>query len=148
MSKAARGSKQVCTNCGARFYDLNREPVQCPLCETVLEQKPAPPAPEPKVEAKPESAPAPAKEQAEEKPAAKKKASDPEFISLEEVEEPGDDDDVPDLDDDDVVAIDDDDDSDIPAADEDDNTFLESEDDGDTDVKGIIGAPIKPTEES
>jgi uncharacterized protein (TIGR02300 family) len=31
-NKAARGVKRVCRSCGARFYDLAREPIVCPLC--------------------------------------------------------------------------------------------------------------------
>jgi uncharacterized protein (TIGR02300 family) len=34
--KAARGTKRTCLNpeCGARFYDLNRERPVCPICNT------------------------------------------------------------------------------------------------------------------
>jgi uncharacterized protein (TIGR02300 family) len=33
-AKDARGTKRTCQNaeCVARFYDLNRTPIQCPLC--------------------------------------------------------------------------------------------------------------------
>lgn len=36
-TKAARGTKRTCQNpeCGARFYDLNRDPIVCPICESV-----------------------------------------------------------------------------------------------------------------
>lgn len=35
-SKAERGTKRTCQNgsCGARFYDLNRAPIVCPMCST------------------------------------------------------------------------------------------------------------------
>lgn len=35
-SKAARGTKRTCQNsdCGSRFYDLNRAPITCPICGT------------------------------------------------------------------------------------------------------------------
>ncbi len=35
-TKQARGTKRTCQNdeCGARFYDLNREPIECPICES------------------------------------------------------------------------------------------------------------------
>lgn len=35
-SKAQRGTKRTCQNgsCGARFYDLNRDPIVCPMCST------------------------------------------------------------------------------------------------------------------
>ncbi len=36
-SKAQRGTKRTCQNgsCGARFYDLARDPIVCPVCSTV-----------------------------------------------------------------------------------------------------------------
>lgn len=35
--KAERGTKRTCQNtaCGSRFYDLNRDPIVCPMCSTV-----------------------------------------------------------------------------------------------------------------
>ena len=32
-----RGTKRTCQNaeCGARFYDLNRQPIVCPICNSV-----------------------------------------------------------------------------------------------------------------
>ena len=32
MAKPELGTKRVCVACGARFYDLNRSPVICPIC--------------------------------------------------------------------------------------------------------------------
>src|SRR5581483_6607384 len=37
VSKQAWGTKRQCPNCGARFYDLNKDPVVCPKCQTVYE---------------------------------------------------------------------------------------------------------------
>ena len=37
MSKQAWGTKRQCPNCGARFYDLNKDPIVCPKCQTVYE---------------------------------------------------------------------------------------------------------------
>ena len=37
MAKPEWGSKRICLNCGARFYDMNREPITCPACSTVLD---------------------------------------------------------------------------------------------------------------
>jgi uncharacterized protein (TIGR02300 family) len=31
-TKAARGTKRTCQSCEARFYDLNRNPIICPMC--------------------------------------------------------------------------------------------------------------------
>ena len=35
MTKLQWGTKRVCDKCGARFYDLNRSPATCPMCDTV-----------------------------------------------------------------------------------------------------------------
>ena len=35
MAKAELGTKRLCANCGAKFYDLNKDPIHCPKCETV-----------------------------------------------------------------------------------------------------------------
>ncbi len=34
-TKAQRGLKRVCQSCGSKFYDLNRDPIVCPMCQTV-----------------------------------------------------------------------------------------------------------------
>lgn len=45
MVKDARGTKRTCqsSECGARFYDLNRDPIVCPICGTIYEIAHAPP---------------------------------------------------------------------------------------------------------
>jgi uncharacterized protein (TIGR02300 family) len=43
VSSVARpelGSKHRCEHCGARFFDLNRLPIACPKCGTVVEGVP------------------------------------------------------------------------------------------------------------
>ena len=44
--KVERGTKRTCQNpeCGSRFYDLNRDPIVCPICETVYRIASAPAA--------------------------------------------------------------------------------------------------------
>ncbi|MBO0734643.1 MAG: TIGR02300 family protein [Methylocapsa sp.] len=37
MARPELGSKHLCENCGARFFDLNRSPIACPKCGTVLQ---------------------------------------------------------------------------------------------------------------
>lgn len=32
MAKPEWGAKRSCTGCGARFYDLHRDPITCPKC--------------------------------------------------------------------------------------------------------------------
>ena len=34
VAKPELGQKQVCPNCQAKFYDLNRRPAHCPKCDT------------------------------------------------------------------------------------------------------------------
>lgn len=34
MAKPELGEKQICPNCGAKFYDLTRRPARCPKCAT------------------------------------------------------------------------------------------------------------------
>ena len=34
MAKAEWGTKRICPTCGTRYYDLLREPVLCPKCDT------------------------------------------------------------------------------------------------------------------
>jgi len=47
--KLERGAKRTCQNpeCGSRFYDLNRDPIICPICNTafVIATQPAPEIP-------------------------------------------------------------------------------------------------------
>lgn len=37
MVKPELGVKRVCGSCGAKFYDLNRDPILCPKCGTVFD---------------------------------------------------------------------------------------------------------------
>jgi uncharacterized protein (TIGR02300 family) len=34
VGKLDLGTKRICHSCGARFYDLNRDPIACPKCGT------------------------------------------------------------------------------------------------------------------
>ena len=36
MAKPELGTKRLCGNCGAKFYDLNKDPIVCPKCQTVM----------------------------------------------------------------------------------------------------------------
>ena len=36
MAKPDLGTKRLCANCAAKFYDLDRDPIVCPKCETVF----------------------------------------------------------------------------------------------------------------
>lgn len=37
MAKPEWGTKRICLNCGARFYDMNRDPITCPACSTTID---------------------------------------------------------------------------------------------------------------
>lgn len=43
MSKAELGIKRLCASCGAKFYDLLKNPIVCPKCASVF----VPPVPAP-----------------------------------------------------------------------------------------------------
>jgi uncharacterized protein (TIGR02300 family) len=40
VARPELGSKHHCGHCGARFFDLNRSPIACPKCGTVVEGVP------------------------------------------------------------------------------------------------------------
>ena len=37
MAKPELGAKRQCQNCGAKFFDLNKEPIVCPKCGTIFQ---------------------------------------------------------------------------------------------------------------
>lgn len=37
MAKPELGTKRLCAGCGAKFYDLGKDPITCPKCGTVFE---------------------------------------------------------------------------------------------------------------
>ena len=37
MAKPELGTKRLCGSCGAKFYDLSKDPIVCPKCGTVFE---------------------------------------------------------------------------------------------------------------
>jgi len=128
MSKPARGSKRVCQSCGTRFYDLGRTPIVCPSCQAVYQvtqptsrRGERAPAPEVREKVEPEVEPV---------------ALEPETISLEEVEEAGEDAVIEDEEIVDLVE-----EAEIPAAGEDDTFLEEPEGDEEADVSGIVSGP-------
>ncbi len=36
MAKPELGTKRLCASCSAKFYDLSKDPIICPKCETVF----------------------------------------------------------------------------------------------------------------
>ena len=121
--KAQRGTKRTCqnTDCGSRFYDLNRDPITCPICGGAYEIAAAlhtPVAAHPA--ARTQKKPAPFVPAAE-KPEAAPEVEGEELPALDAVEE---------------VAVEGDE----------EETFLEEEDEP-SDVSGIIDAPVEDTDE-
>ncbi len=123
--KAARGTKRVCQSCGSKFYDLNRDPITCPMCSTVFQFQ----------ESRPKPALAARVQDAEDDEAITPAApANVEMVSLEEVG--ADEANIPDLEGDPLVDIDE---EEADLGDE-DETFIEVEDDDDDgDVTGIVG---------
>jgi uncharacterized protein (TIGR02300 family) len=130
MSKPARGTKRVCPSCRARFYDLNRTPIVCPVCQFIY-QVTAPPSPSRRWQ---RAQPAEARK-VEEQEADAPVLKGPEIVSLEEAEERTRE--VPIEDDEEIVGIGDDR-AEFPAGD-DENALLEEEEEGEADVSGIGG---------
>jgi uncharacterized protein (TIGR02300 family) len=135
MSKPARGTKRVCPSCGARFYDLSRTPITCPVCQAVYQV--TPPTSRRAERAQPVEV-----KKVVEPPADVPVLKSADIISLEEAEETGAE--VPVEEDEEIVDLGDDT-PEIPAGD-DDNAFLEEEEEeGGTDVTGIVGTPGEET---
>lgn len=118
-TKQSRGTKRTCQNdeCGTRFYDLERNPIICPICESkyVIASSPA----------------ALAALQAEEK-VQRNKPKKPVFVEDQAAEEA-----APEAEE----ALADVETDETPAA-EDDETFLEEEEEPGGDVSNIIGGPV------
>ncbi len=121
MAKIELGAKRQCQNCGAKFFDLNKDPIVCPKCGTIFQG----------AAARAQRA-APKDEEEEEAPA----PAGIELVPLEEAvagEEK-------------VAAVVDDDievEDDEPAED----TFLEEEEEDDDDVAALIDGDIVNDEE-
>jgi uncharacterized protein (TIGR02300 family) len=119
-TKQNRGTKRTCQNgeCGARFYDLNHNPIACPICGSAYMIASSP------------VAIAAARE--EEKVARKVKKEEP----VEKVvAEGGAEEALADVEADETVA------------EEEDETFLEEEEEEGGDVTNIIGGPVAEGEE-
>ena len=42
MANPELGTKQICPNCQAKFYDLSKRPAHCPKCDTEFDPELAP----------------------------------------------------------------------------------------------------------
>ena len=83
MAKPELGTKRLCGNCGAKFYDLNKDPIVCPKCHTAM-----PLAAIAAKSARPEpvAAPRPVAPAAREEDAVAPETQDAEFVSLEDAD--------------------------------------------------------------
>ena len=121
MAKPELGAKRQCQNCGAKFFDLNKDPIVCPKCGTIFQG-----APRVRMAAK---------EDDEEVELVAPPGVD--VVSLEEVEAA--EEKVPETAIDDVIEDD--------PADAADDPFLEEEEEDDDDVTNLIDGDIAPDEE-
>lgn len=133
LAKPELGTKRLCANCGAKFYDLNHAPIVCPKCSTVFEPAVV------SARARPE----PAGVQPVEAEAETPEVAEAEFVSLEEAdaEAQGEKAGVPE----DVTQVEEEVEIDESL---DDAAFIEEQEEEDTDVTEIIGGDIEDEEES
>jgi uncharacterized protein (TIGR02300 family) len=120
------GTKRLCGNCAAKFYDLGKDPIVCPKCHTVLTL----------VALTTRSRPEPARAQAAAEEVVVPETQEAEFVSLEEADaEVEGSKKAPD-----GEAVEGADEE-IEIEDEplDDATFIEEQEEGDEDVADIIG---------
>jgi len=127
VAKPELGTKRLCANCSAKFYDLNKTPITCPKCHTVMEL--AAVAPRPRPEPAAARAAAPVKEQEAVVP----ETQDAEFVSLEDADAEAQGKKVAG---DDVIT---DDDIEIDDEPMDDAALIEETEESDDDVTDIIG---------
>lgn len=124
-NKAERGTKRVCSNCSSKFYDLTRDPIVCPVCQTVYHQTNAP------------TRPVAAGNALDADDDAVLDSKGVEFVSLDDVAAT-EGDDLPDIEGGDIADVGEDADEVLDTA-SDDETFLEAEDEGEADVSGFVG---------
>jgi uncharacterized protein (TIGR02300 family) len=133
VAKPELGTKRLCANCGAKFYDLSKDPIVCPKCATVFVPPVATRArPEPVA---PTVAPAPVEEEV-----AVPETADAELISLEDAEKETEGTKAPAAEGADEVEVDDE------ALD--DAAFIVPEEEDEDDVTDIIGEGIENDEET
>ena len=133
MAKPELGTKRLCPHCGAKFYDLAKDPIVCPKCGSVVEIMTVAPRGRPDAGARAPIAPVEA-----EAP----ETQDAEFVSLEEADAEATGGKAA------VAADGEEEDVEIAEDIEDDSTFLEESEDEDEDVTDIIGGEIEDEEET
>jgi uncharacterized protein (TIGR02300 family) len=130
VAKAELGTKRLCGSCGAKFYDLSKDPIVCPKCGTVFVVAPV------TSRSRPDAAAAAAAARAA-APVVAAEAAEPaeaEFVSLEEADAEAQGKKAPGAD----AAAEGDEDIEMDET-LDDATFIAEEEEDDADVTGIIG---------
>jgi len=138
VAKPELGTKRLCAGCGAKFYDLNKDPITCPKCGTVYEVAVVAPR------GRPDAAAARAAAAAQAAEPDVPESQEAEFVSLEEAdaEAEGGAKKSPAEGGEDVEDVE------VEGGDEDDSTFIEETEEEDTDVSEIIGGDIEDEEET
>jgi uncharacterized protein (TIGR02300 family) len=138
VAKPDLGIKRLCGNCGAKFYDLSKDPIICPKCETVF-QVVAPAASRGRPDAT-AAAGAAARAQVKEAEGELPDTQDVELVSLEDAdaEAQGKKSEA------DVVGTDDD----LEIEETEEAPFIEETEEGDDDVTDIIGEAPEDEEET
>jgi uncharacterized protein (TIGR02300 family) len=131
VAKPELGTKRLCANCAAKFYDLNKDPIVCPKCHTVMALATVAARPRPET-----AAPAHASPAAEEEVMAPETA-EAEFVSLEEADAESQGKKTPEGEAEAAEGGE----EDVELEDEgmDDAAFIEEQEEGDEDVTDIIG---------
>lgn len=127
MARPELGLKRQCMSCGAKFYDLARDPAVCPKCGAAYQ-------------AATSRVVAPVISRSTDDDEDETDEKGPELVSLDEVEAAEDEADP--------TPEDDSGDDGDTNNDDDDDTFLEEEDTGDDDVSDLIDGDIENDEES
>jgi len=152
VAKPELGTKRLCGSCGAKFYDLSKDPIVCPKCSTVFQIVVPVSRARPDAAGRAAAAAAAGVAAAAAAAAVAAKAKEAEiveqeegaeFVSLEDADaeaqgkktEAGD---IPDTDD---IEVEED-------ASMDDGAFIQEEEEGDPDVTDIIGDGIPKEEET
>ena len=122
MAKPELGAKRQCQNCGAKFFDMNKDPIVCPKCGTVFQGVARVERAAAKVEVEEDEVIAPAGVELvslDEVEASEEKAAEPavEEVDVEETEA------------------------------EPDDPFIEAEEEDEDDVTNLIDGDIAPDEE-
>jgi uncharacterized protein (TIGR02300 family) len=122
VAKPELGAKRQCQNCGAKFFDMNKDPIVCPKCGTVFQGVARVERAAAKVEVEEDEVVAPAGVELvslDEVEASEEKAAEPavEEVDVEETEA------------------------------EPDDPFIEAEEEDEDDVTNLIDGDIAPDEE-